>query len=492
MKNTITVTATPDFEMIASIRTHYYALIKYYENAEEKAIGASNKVSLVKFDGNHNVLFSKDIIPEEGSSFLCGRMAGDHFKFFFRGPDQDGKKGTAIYVQNIGLEGNESSVPVQVVSQTPPKKGLTDWYIETSKDGNFVLSHGFKWNGAGKNRLYTSESFVAVMNKDNKLIGETTIGKLLKDQKGGSFQVLPNGDGQVAILWIGESSAKANPVLLAEWNPETGELRKSKMDFKGCADLRLHAGADFYSVIGVNTRYKKDADVGLKIIQTDRETFLVSEPVSVNLNNTQVGDYIVTTEDFDTKGKELPMHRKFAIDLVESRSQKEIQVRLSEYTADRYDEQTVLTGSHALIRLNSNGTLKWQALVPRKNTGTNTMLDYAEVMELEAGNKEYLIFNDIPENQKISNTDISTPAKALNAASPKNALVAWVSLNGTDGAASKGVINDIQNTERALFFAPSAYCIMDGGRLSLCMWGAEKNKVNYKFGVLYPEIKKTK
>jgi hypothetical protein len=95
----------------------------------------------------------------------------------------------------------------------------------------------------------------------------------------------------------------------------------------------------------------------------------------------------------------------------------------------------------------------------------------------------YFLFNDVIDNQKADGTNPSFVAKPMNVQKPQTTIVSWVGISST-GKFSKGVIEDISNLERSLYFNPELSKIDSNGVGVLLLMGIDKTKLGYKLGTI--------
>ncbi len=478
----LTITdAAPEFEILGTINGNYYSLIKHFSNSQNKTSKICTRLTLLKFDGSHNLMFSKDIIPEAGSGFLKAFTYQDHFQFFYQGLDE--KKKIALYTQEIGLEGNELSVPQLIDSESPTKPGFETYNIELFDNDKYLVSYNFQYDQKTESILLNSKSIVIVFSSLYQKIFESEIGAVTKDSKILFSQLFGADNGNLVFLNTSPGKAKNEfKNQIAEYNYETKEYRKIDLGITD-KNLKFCQNENQFILISLASRDESDASVKLLFQNVDRESFKTDNAIEIGLDNNNEGSYLASTEEFsDSKSKEIKPLKKFYLSDIQVKKNGNIILRINESTLNG-TKHISNTGNVLFVNLDVYGKYVWSKMIQRQNQLTETNPDFASVLSFEIGGNMYFLFNDVIDNQKADGTNPSFVAKPMNVQKPQTAIVSWVGISST-GKFSKGVIEDISNLERSLYFNPQLSKIDSNGVGVLLLMGIDKTKLGYKLGTI--------
>lgn len=473
--------ASPDFEILGTIDGYYYTLIKHYANAASKKLNVITRITLLKFDASHNQLFSKDIIPESGSGFLKAFTYSDHFQFFYQGLDE--KKRTALYSQDIGLEGNELSVPQLIDSRAPQKAGFESYHIELFDGDKYLVTYNYQFDEKNAINLLNSKSAVIVFSRLFQKIYEAEIGDITKDSKIIFTQLFGADNGNLVLLNTSSGKAKSEfQHQIAEWNYETKEYRKIALGIKE-KSLKFAQNENQFVLVSLASRANNEASVHAVFQSVDRESFKTDAPIEIDLNQNSVGEYIAINEEFESeKSKEIKPYKKFYLNQISLKKNGNFVLRINE-SIDYGTKFIANSGNIILVSIDNWGKLKWAKMVQRLNQVPENNPDLAAVLEFEIGDNTYFIFNDHAENTKADGSSSGFQAKPVNISKPQTAVVSWVGIDAT-GKFSKGLIEDISNMERSLYFNPQISKINKEGNGVLMLMGVDKTKLSYKLGTI--------
>ncbi|MFY8021164.1 MAG: hypothetical protein ACOVP1_08200 [Bacteroidia bacterium] len=473
--------AAPDFEILGSIDGYYYTLIKHYANAASKKVNIITRITLLKFDASHNQLFSKDIIPESGSGFLKAFTYSDHFQFFYQGLDE--KKRTALYVQDIGLEGNELSVPQLIDSRSPQKAGFESYHIEQFDGDKFLVSYNYQFDVKSASYLLNSKSSIIVFSRLFQKVYEAELGDITKDSKVIHSQLFGADNGNLVLLNTAAGKAKAEyQHQLAEWNYETKEYRKIALGIKE-KSVKFSENENQFIAVALTARANNEASVNLIFQSVDRESFKTDEAVEIDLNQNSVGEYIAINEEFESeKSKEIKPYKKFNFNKISLKKNGNFVLRIEE-SIDYGTKFISNSGNIILVSIDNWGKLKWAKMVQRANQVPESNPELAAALEFEIGDVSYFIYNDHAENTKADGFSAGFQAKPVNISKPQTAVVSWVGIDA-NGKFSKGLIEDISNMERSLYFNPQISKMNRDGNGVIMLMGVDKTKLSYKLGTI--------
>ncbi len=478
----LTITdAAPEFEILGTINGNYYSLIKHFSNSQNKTSKICTRLTLLKFDGSHNLMFSKDIVPEAGSGFLKAFTYQDHFQFFYQGLDE--KKKIALYTQEIGLEGNELSVPQLIDSESPTKPGFETYHIELFDNDKYLVSYNFQYEQKTESIILNSKSNIIVFSRLYQKIFESETGAITKDSKILFSQLFGADNGNLVFLNTSPGKAKNEfKNQIAEYNYETKEYRKIDLGITD-KNLKFCQNENQFILVSLANREETESSVKLLFQNVDRESFKTDNAIEIDLNNSNEGSYLATTEEFaNAKSKEIKPLKKFYLSEIQVKKSGNIILRLNESTINgaKYISNT---GNVLFVNIDVYGKYIWSKMIQRQNQFAETNPDFASILSFEIGGTMYFLFNDNIENQKADGTNPSFQAKPVNVQKPQTAIVSWVGISSA-GKFSKGNIEDISNLERSLYFNPELSKIDANGVGVLLLMGVDKTKLGYKLGTI--------
>jgi hypothetical protein len=481
-KSGLTVSdASPEFEVLGLIQGYYYILIKHYSSALNKTQKIITRVTLQKFDASHNQMFSKDIIPEAGSGFLKAFVFSDHFQFFYQGLDE--KKKIALYTQEIGFEGNETTVPQLIDSKSPTKPGFETYKIELFDNDYYLVSYNFQYDKNHDSYFLGSKSSVIVLSRMFQKVFESEIGLITKDSKIIHSQLFGGDNGNLVLVNTSNSKIKNEYInLIAEFNYETKEYRKIESNiyskhFKFCQNENQ------FILLSLDERFDVDNATKIYFQSIDRESFKLDEAVEINWYASNESAYLANNEEFlEPKSKIIKPLKKFLLNKVSLNKDGNLVIRINESTKNG-EEITLNTGNLIVLCIDKWGKYNWSKMIQRKNQFAESNPEFAGVLEFEIGGKLVFIFNDNSENSKADGSTLEFIIKPKKKKKPQTTIVSWVSVSN-DGKYSKGQIDDISNLERAIYFNPQLSKMGPDGNGVILMNGQEKTKLGYKLGII--------
>ena len=248
-------------------------------------------------------------------------------------------------------------------------------------------------------------------------------------------------------------------------------------------NLKFCQNENQFILISLASREEVEASVKLLFQNVDRESFKTDNAIEIDLNNNNEGGYIASTEEFsDSKSKEIKPVKKFYLSDIQAKKNGNIILRINESTING-TKHISNTGNVLFVNVDVYGKYVWSKMIQRQNQFAETNPDFASVLSFEIGGNMYFLFNDVIDNQKADGTNPSFVAKPMNVQKPQTAIVSWVGISST-GKFSKGVIEDISNLERSLYFNPQLSKIDSNGVGVLLLMGIDKTKLGYKLGTI--------